>query len=82
MGRSSKSITLALIGSALMLSGCADEEEDQDQNANQVAGAGRHSGGVFIAPMIGGGYRGGGMSSPGASARGGFGATGSVGVGS
>ena len=86
MGKSSKSITLALIGSAFLLSGCANNEEEEDQNQNQIpnqaAGAGGRTGGVFIRPRIGGGgYGGGGMSSAGASARGGFGGTGSVGAG-
>ena len=76
MDRSSKAITLALIGSALFLSGC-DEPEDEDGEPNgQAAGARHHGGGVFIGPRIGGGGAGGVATSP--SARGGFGSTGSA----
>ena len=86
MDRSSKAITLALIGSAFLFAGCQNNEEEQNQNQQNAGGGGR---GVFIAPRIGGGYGGGGRAGGGVSsapsARGGFGstgATGSVGVGS
>jgi hypothetical protein len=80
MDRSSKAITLALIGSAFLLGGCSDPEiEEEEQNGQATAGQQHHGGGVFIAPRIGGfgGGAGGGVAtSP--SARGGFGSTGSA----
>ena len=41
MGKSSKSIRLALIGTALLLPACAADEDEEDQNPNQVAGGGQ-----------------------------------------
>ena len=62
MGKSSKSITLALIGSALLLSGCSHDEESEEQEqdqaqAQQENACGRGGRGLFIAPRIGGGMR-------------------------
>lgn len=81
MQRSSKAISLVLIGSALLIGGCGEDEEVA-QEPNQ--GAQGHGGrGIFIVPRIGGGMMGGGRGVGAApSARGGFGGTGSVGVGS
>jgi hypothetical protein len=90
MDRSSKAITLALIGSAFVLGGCQKEEDEwgPDQPAVQNGTAsGRGHGGLIIVPVPrigGGGGAGGGVSSA-PSARGGFGSTGvgsGVGVGS
>ena len=77
MRKSTSSISLVLVGSALFLAGCSrDEEEEQRQG-----GAGR----VGFIPFFIGGSRGraggpqGGPArtpSPGVSARGGFGSTG------
>jgi len=88
MNRSSKAITLALIGSALFLNGCGETEPEVEEEENGTANAAtphRGGGGVFIVPRLGGrmggGGGGGGMSSA-PSARGGFGSTGSASVGS
>lgn len=86
MGKSSKSITLALIGSALLLSGCGRDEDEgqdweQDPNQKQASGGHRAGGGVFIVPRVGGGFGGGGAPGVGGSARGGFGSSGAHGVG-
>jgi hypothetical protein len=81
MDKSSKVISLALIGTAFLVGGCSrqDEEENNQQAGNHVGGRG-----VFIAPRIGGGFGGGGRGGVGTapSARGGFGSTGSFGAGS
>ncbi len=83
MQRSSKAITLVLLGSAFVIGGCS-EDEDEEVAREQNQGAQGHGGrGIFIAPRIGGGMMGGGRGVGAApSARGGFGGTGSVGVGS
>jgi hypothetical protein len=79
MEKSSKVISLALIGSAFLIGGC-QREEDQENN-QQTANGGTGRGGVYIAPRLGGGYGGGGGGgvSTAPSARGGFGSTGSSG---
>jgi hypothetical protein len=77
MDRSSKAITLALIGSSFLLGGCGEPEVEEEDNNQATAGTQQHhGGGVFIAPRIGGGMGGGVATSP--SARGGFGSTGSA----
>jgi hypothetical protein len=83
MDRSSKTITLALIGSAFLLGGCQDQEQQEAQQNQQTTQNGSGGArGVYIAPRIGGGYGGGGAGggvSSAPSVRGGFGSTGSVG---
>jgi hypothetical protein len=79
MDRSSKAITLALIGTAVLFGGCGNDEENQEQNNGQAT-AGHRGGGVMILPRIGGGGGNGGVAtSP--SARGGFGSTAPASVG-
>ena len=81
MPKSSKAITLALIGSSFLLGGC---NRNDDENANQAVGGHGGGRGVFIGPRIGTGFGGGGGTGVSAtpSARGGFGSTGASGVGS
>ena len=82
-----------LIGSALLLKGCGTEDEggswaeDGQPAEGQQAATGHRGGGgggIFILPRVGGGFVGGGrgVGAPAPSARGGFGSTGSAGVGS
>lgn len=78
MGKSSKSITLSLLGSTLLVVGCNRREEDGRNAPGGYMGGGR---GVMVAPRIGG-YGGGGAASVGASSRGGFGSSGASAVGS
>ncbi len=77
MLKSSKTITLVLIGSTLLLAGCNRDDEENNQT---TAAGGR---GVYISPRVGSGF-GGGTSRVGTapSARGGFGSTGVSGIGS
>lgn len=84
MNKSSKTISLALVGATFLLGGCGSDQEAEEEGeaANQERTRSGH-GGLFIAPRIGGGMGGGrGGMSPSPSARGGFGATGSASVGS
>jgi hypothetical protein len=88
MNKSSKTISLVLIGSALTLSGCSSALEsedgffDEETQANQANShhAGSHLGagaGVYAATrLLGRGAGGGGTVGVGASARGGFGSPG------
>jgi hypothetical protein len=77
MNKSTKAISLVLMGSALALAGCSPRT-DQDDEDNRVINGGGH--GVYTSGRpIGSGFRGGTVGS-GASARGGFGGTGALGV--
>ena len=81
MNRSTKSIALVLIGTAVALGGCGREEDEEWSGASQESGTGgrsRSSGGVIFVPgpRIGGGGFSSGTSGIGGSARGGFGAVG------
>jgi hypothetical protein len=88
MNKSTKTISLVLIGSALTLAGCSSSEADlgvtfdEDEPQNQVnhGHTGGHLGagaGIYAASRIlGRGVGGGGMVGAGVSARGGFGAPG------
>ena len=78
MNKSTKVISLVLMGSALSLAGCARERDDEEENRG---GGGAHAGPRVIAPVGIRGGMGGGSVSSGASARGGFGGIGGVGVG-
>ncbi len=76
MNKSTKSISLVLIGSALALAGCSPGSDDDEA---------RHGGGAHAGPYMRGGsrFRGGGAAvGAGASARGGFGGIGAHGGGS
>ena len=80
MTASTRSISLVLLGSALFLAGCQNENEDPNNEENQATqpGGGGHRGGMFIPIPIGGMRPGGGgvggvAPSVGGSVRGGFG---------
>jgi hypothetical protein len=82
MNRSTKVITLTVIGSMVIGGGAAflfsgEPNEQYDQNGNRIHGSGGGHG-FFFLPRFGGGYSGGGSGSVGTapSARGGFGSTG------
>jgi hypothetical protein len=76
MKKSTVSISLTLIGSAVFLAGCRSKTDEENEA--------RRTGGMFVGPrMIGGsGARGGSSVSTGASARGGFGGSAASAVGS
>ena len=84
MNKSTKAISLVLMGSALALAGCSSRTDDDDDNrVGNNRGHGVYGGSRVIASGFGGGVRGGGGSvSAGPSARGGFGGTGGAGIGS
>ncbi len=79
MNKSTKAISLVLMGSALALAGCSSRTDEEEED--RVAQGGHHRHGGFI-PVIIPGSRGGvsrgGSVSAGASARGGFGGIGGV----
>jgi hypothetical protein len=82
MNKSTKAISLVLIGSALALAGCSNWSDDDDEKSAQRHG-GVYGGARVISPGFRGGTSGGGSSvSAGASARGGFGGIGGFGSGS
>ena len=80
MNKSTKAISLVLMGSALALAGCSSrtDEEEEDRVGNG-GGHGVYTGGRVIGSRV----RGGGVSvGSGVSARGGFGGIGGIGGGS
>jgi hypothetical protein len=80
MNKSTKAISLVLMGSALALAGCSTGQDDDDKDRAQGHG-GVYGGARIVSPGFRGG--GGGTSvSTGASARGGFGGIGGFGSGS
>jgi len=83
MNKSTKAISLVLMGSALALAGCSSRTDNEDDDRIGSNGShGVYGGSRVIAPRFGGGVGGGGSVSAGPSARGGFGGTGGVGSGS
>lgn len=77
MKKSTGTISLVLLGSALALPGCGSDPRDDEDDRQQAAGHGGYVGTRFV-PGFGGGGRT-ATSTP--SVRGGFGGIGSVGVG-
>ncbi len=83
MNKSTKAISLVLMGSALALAGCSSRtDDDEDNRVGTNGGHGVYGGSRVIAPRFGGGVSGGRSVSASPSVRGGFGGTGSVGIGS
>jgi hypothetical protein len=79
MNKSTKAISLVLMGSALALAGCSSRTDDeQDDRVGNSSGHGVYTSGR----PIGTGFRGGAAVGSGASARRGFGGTGGIGGGS
>ena len=79
MNKSTKAISLVLMGSALALAGCYSRTDDEENNrVGNSTGHGVYGGGRFIAPRFGGGVGGGRAVSAAPSVRGGFGGTGAV----
>jgi hypothetical protein len=81
MNKSTKAISLMLMGSALALAGCSTSRDDDDEDRAQRHG-GVYGGARVISPGFRGGTGGGTSVSTGASARGGFGGIGGFGSGS
>ena len=80
MNKSTKAISLVLMGSALALAGCSNWSDDDDDKDRAQGHGGGYGGARIVSP----GFRGGGGTavSTGASARGGFGGIGGFGSGS
>jgi hypothetical protein len=76
MNKSTKAISLVLMGSALALAGCSSRSDDEDEDDRTAAGTHGYRGGVPV--MIRGSGVGRGSVSSAPSVRGGFGATGGI----
>ena len=75
MKRSTETLSLVLIGSALMLgvAGCRSRTEEEERNGSRGGGMGGVGAGYMAGRMLSGPRAGGGGTAPGVSARGGFG---------
>jgi hypothetical protein len=81
MNKSTKAISLVLMGSALALAGCSSRSDDDEDDRTPRHG-GVYGGMRVISPGFRGGAGGSSSVSAGASARGGFGGIGGFGSGS
>ena len=81
MRKSTATISLVLLGTALALSGCSSRSEEEEENGQGGGGHGGYVGTRVVPGFRGvGGRVGSATATP--SVRGGFGGTGSAGVGS
>jgi hypothetical protein len=82
MKKSTGTVSLVLLGTALALAGCS-HSDDEDEEQQAAGGHGVHSGTHFIPGIRTGGFRGSGRSTVATpSVRGGFGGTHAGGVAS
>jgi hypothetical protein len=81
MNKSTKVISLVLMGSALALAGCSTRSDDDEDERTAQGGQGYRAGVPVMIPRSGSGVGRGAVSTA-PSARGGFGGTGAVSSGS
>src|SRR5262249_31525383 len=78
MRKSTGTISLVLLGTALTLAGCSSQTEEKDEQRQGAGGHGGSAGTRFVPGFRGGGFAGTGTTSATPSVRGGFGGIGSV----